>query len=325
MSSETAAPAPAPAAAAPAEASLAHLPVPIFASVMGTGGLALAWREAGHVLGAPGWIGELIALLAVLLFLALLGAYGAKALNHRPAFLGELRHPIRTPFVSTVSIGAMLVAACLLPYAPRLAAALWIAAVILHLFLAVWVLRRWITVSMETHMATPAWVIPLVGNILAPILGAKLGFLEASWALFGLGFFLWLVFMPILVNRLVFHPEMPPRLLPTMAVFIAPPAVGYIAYAGLIGGEDGLSRALYWIAVFFAAFLVSLGPRLVKLPFAISWWAYTFPLAAFSIATTKFLGGGPAWVALTVVTGVVAIVATRTVQYTLAGHLLRPE
>lgn len=312
------------AAHTPAPASLAHLPLPVFASVMGLGGLALAWREAGHLLGAPAIVGEIIAGIATLVYVGLISLFLVKFIGHRKAFLNELQHPLRTPFASTVSIGAMLIAACLLPYAPMIANGLWIFAVVMHLVLAVWILRRWITVSMETHLATPAWFIPLVGNILAPVLGVKLGYIETSWALFGLSFFLWLVFMPVLVNRLVFHPELPARLLPTMAIFIAPPAVGFLAYNGL-AGVDGLTRTLYWVAVFFVTMLASMAPRLAQLPFAMSWWAYTFPLAAFSLATMKFLGGWAGWAALGLATVIVAIVAVKTLAHTFAGHLLRPE
>ena len=45
-----------PAPAAP-HSRLAHYPIPLFATVMGTSGLAIAWKKAGHVLGLPAEIG----------------------------------------------------------------------------------------------------------------------------------------------------------------------------------------------------------------------------------------------------------------------------
>ncbi|MEM0513912.1 hypothetical protein WCN91_00405 [Pseudoalteromonas sp. YIC-827] len=35
--------------------------------------------------------------------------------------------------------------------------------------------------------ANPSWFIPVVGNIIAPITGAKLGYIEVSWFFFSVG------------------------------------------------------------------------------------------------------------------------------------------
>ena len=49
----------APTAASPHPApSLAHFPVALFSTVMGTGGLALAWHKAAGVLGWPSAVGR---------------------------------------------------------------------------------------------------------------------------------------------------------------------------------------------------------------------------------------------------------------------------
>ena len=48
-------PAPSPTEPGPPARSLAHLPVTLFASVMGLGGLSLAWRRAANVWDLPQW------------------------------------------------------------------------------------------------------------------------------------------------------------------------------------------------------------------------------------------------------------------------------
>lgn len=42
---------------------------------------------------------------------------------------------------------------------------------------------------------------------------------------------------------------------------------------------------IYYWAVFFFLLLVSQLYRMVRIKFAMSWWAYTFPLASFTSAT----------------------------------------
>src|SRR5690606_27318928 len=72
---------------------------------------------------------------------------------------------------------------------------------------------------------------------------------------------------------------------PTLFILIAPPAVGFIAYLSLGGGLDAFARVLYYIALFLTLWLLLQARRFLKLPFFLSWWAYSFPLAAVTIAS----------------------------------------
>lgn len=51
--------------------TLSYLPVASFGSVMGLCGLAVAWRLAHRLYGAPEWAGQLTGAAAVLAFIAL--------------------------------------------------------------------------------------------------------------------------------------------------------------------------------------------------------------------------------------------------------------
>jgi len=78
---------------------------------------------------------------------------------------------------------------------------------------------------------------------------------------------------------------------------------------------------LYGIALFFTALMLVQVPQLWRLRFYLSWWAYSFPLAAITIATLVmaretgargylWLGGG----LLGLLTLVVAMLLVRTVR-----------
>jgi len=126
--------------------------------------------------------------------------------------------------------------------------------------------------------------------------------------------------MTILFNRVLFHNPIEQRLLPTLFILIAPPAVGFIAYMRLTGELDAFARVLYYGGLFLTLLLFTQVRRFLKLEFFLSWWAYSFPLAAISIASmvmfeqTKiplylWIGGG----LLLLLTAIVGLLLTRTI------------
>lgn len=326
------APAAAPGASHPPAGGLAHLPLPLFAAPMGLGGLGLAWREAGHVLGAPTLVGELLLALAGAVWLLIAGLHLVRAMRHPEALSGDLKHPIRSAFVGAVTIGLMIVAGGFIPYARGVASGLWLAAVVVHLGIGVWTVRGLLTAPREAATLTPPLLIPLVGNILAPVIGAKLGYTELSWALFGLGALLWVLIQPSIINRIATGPTMPDRLKPTLAILLAPPAVGSIALANLTQGFGAGPSAIYGLAAFVAVVLLTIVPIFRRVPFAMSWWGYTFPSAAFSVATSAFTAAHPSgamvavsWAVLVAATAIIVTVAAATLKAAAGGHLLVPE
>jgi len=89
----------------------------------------------------------------------------------------------------------------------------------------------------------------------------------------------------ILFYRLLFHNPLPERLLPTLFILIAPPAVGFIAYVKLTGTVDPVARILYYFALFVFVLMIPQLKMLSRIKYYLSWWAYTFPMAALTIAT----------------------------------------
>jgi len=86
------------------------------------------------------------------------------------------------------------------------------------------------------------------------------------------------------MNRLIFHHPLPAKLMPTLFILIAPPAVGFISWTTLVGQVDPAARILFFAAVFFFVLMIPQLAKFARLPFALSWWAYSFPLAALTIA-----------------------------------------
>lgn len=263
--------------------ALARAPMALFATVMGTGGAAMSWRKAHHVLGAPAVMGEALFALAAILFAIVLALQVLRALRHSEAVAEEFRHPVSVNFVPAVSVSMAILAAGLAPYDREAAAALWLAAAGLHVTLAFVILHRWFGGSMKTEQASPAWFIPVVGNLLMPVVGMPLGFTHLSWFLFSVGFVFWLILAPLMTHRLFFAEPLGERAVPSLFILLAPPAVGGLAVLALASGEATIySHILFCFAVFIALLVLSMIRRVLKTHFAVGWWAITFPSAAFA-------------------------------------------
>ncbi|MBC7291989.1 MAG: C4-dicarboxylate ABC transporter, partial [Actinotalea sp.] len=161
---------------------LEHLPVTFFAVVMGLGGLALAWLRAADVLGAPSAVGVVLFWVATTVYAAILVAYLLKLVRHPAAVRAEIAHPVRIAFVPTVSIGLLLLAAAGRAVVPGVATALWWVGAAAQLVLTLAVINAWIQrpVFAMVHVS-PAWFIPVVGNLVVPLAGASLAPAEVSW------------------------------------------------------------------------------------------------------------------------------------------------
>ncbi len=326
----------APATAASQEVAshrLEHFPIAIFSVVMGMTGLALAWLKAHTVLGMPFAIGEGLRGAASVLFILLLAIYSLKALRHRQAVVLEMRHPVRINFFATLSISLLLLATAYVETHPEAALWLWGIGAALQLMLTLAIFSSWIHhTHYEIHHANPAWFIPVVGNILVPIAGVRLASPELSWFFFSIGLVFWIVLLTIVLYRLFFHEPLPVRLTPTLFILLAPPSVGFIAYLQLSNGLDAFARILYYTALFLALLLASNAVRFLRTPFFISAWAYSFPLAALTIATLVMSTRQPGPIFtllglgfLTLVSLVVAALTVRTLVAVGRRQICAPE
>ena len=300
---------------------------------MGLSGLTIAWQKAHIALGAPDIVWQLIASFTSALFLGLLTFYGIKALRFPGAVKMEWKHPVRVNFFPTISISLLLLGIVWLETAPLLSQLLWIAGTLIHLAFTFAILNSWMY---HTHYdikhANPAWFIPVVGNLFVPICGVHFASPEISWFFFSIGMIFWIVLMTIVFYRIFFHEAIPARLLPTLFILLAPPAVGFIAYGMLVPQLDAFGRVLYYTALFLTLLLGSNALRFIRGGFFLSAWAYSFPLAAMTIASFGMAKRSGIdffhWIAealLTIVSVVVLVLVTKTIRAIRQGAICVPE
>jgi len=308
---------------------LAHFPISFFAVAMGVMGLALALQAAGLI-----WLSGLVSLLGTGILSGLFSALALKARRYPQALRAEWNHPVRLAFFPATSISLLLLATVLHQGAPALAAPIWwigafAQAVLTLVVISVWIGQR----DFGTGQLSPAWFIPAVGNVVAPLAGAPLGFAETSWYFFAVGLLFWLVLLTLVFNRLIFHDPLPEKLRPTLVILVAPPAVGFLAWLSLNGAQiDAPARLLYNIALFFAVLVAIQFPALLRQPFTLSLWALSFPAAAMTSASFRFaaLTGSALhmWLGWILLVGLITLIARlglQTIAALRAGEVLRPE
>lgn len=323
--------------AAPAPSSpLKFLGPGWFAIVMGLAGLALAWLAAVPQMGAPAaQVARGIGAVAVLALIALLVFSVLREQRHPEALAEDLRHPVRHAFIAALPIALILLAtlATALYGAAVPWLVLWMLGSAAQLAVTVWVLSRWWRGNgaggLQWPGITPVLIVPVVGNVLTPLAGITLGQAEWATAQFGIGVFLWPVVITLLFVRIGIHGLWPDRLLPGGFITVAPPAVIGLALLPLDGGYVW-AQACWGVALFFLLWSALILRRMLAQPFAITFWALSFPLAAFAALTLRLAPSGKLFAMLALpllalVSLVIAALCVGTVRGLRNGTLLVAE
>ncbi|HJV59834.1 MAG TPA: SLAC1 anion channel family protein, partial [Albitalea sp.] len=321
---------------------MSHHPTPLkflipgwFTLVMGLSGLALAWQRATPFMGDLAGAGALVlGGVAALVFVLLAGLSLLRWQRYPQALADDLKHPVRHAFVAAVPVSLILLATVAVGVAGAspLANGLWWLGSVMQLWVTVWVLGRWLSPGkgLSWPAITPVLIIPVVGNVLAPLAGVALGHAAWSAAQLGIGVLLWPVLLALLAVRIGTTGLWPERLLPTTFITIAPPAVIGVALLEL-GAPLLFGWAMWGLALFFALWSAQLLRRSVSQPFGLPFWGLSFPLAAWAGLTLRLATEAqPAFqtlatLLLAMATLVIAALVLATVKGLRDGSLLAPE
>ena len=274
-------------------------------------------------------------LMAVVAWLSVSLLYLAKWLWARDAARREWNHPVQCCFVALGPLTTMLAALAAHRYLPATARAVfWLGAsaqvtFMIHRVGTLWSGRR------DPLTTTPVLYLPAVaGNFVCAIVAAALGYRLLATLAFGAGLFSWLALESVVLHRLLVHESIEKRLLPSLGIQLAPPAVGCVAYLGLYdGAADRFSVMLLGYGLLQALVLLRLAPLIRTAPFAASYWAFTFGATALALAAIRIADRTPIdeeraalsslaamlFVAANVLVGVIF---ARTVLLSVRGQLL---
>ncbi|TLD81657.1 C4-dicarboxylate ABC transporter [Helicobacter sp. MIT 05-5293] len=316
----------------PKQSQLKHFPVMMFAITMGFGGLTLDYKKAIEILSFSPLVYKMLSVFVVMLFCVIAVSYVCKICAYPKAVLDEFNHPIRVNFFATISMSTLLLSNIFHEYT-QVALVLFILGAGFQIFIAFYAISYWLKRDIEFAHSTPAWFIPVVGNLLVVTAGAGFADHYTLMFFFSLGIFFWIILSAILVNRIIFHGMLVQKFLPTLAIFIAPPAVGMLGYLKINHGEfDYFAEIMLNVAIIFAIILFALARNFYKLKFFISWWAFTFPFAALTLAllTAYEVSSYPPYyimgfLSILLTTCIILFVAFKTIQAILRGELFVEE
>ena len=312
---------------------LKFFPIMMFAIIMGLSGLTIVYEKAHEMFGVPSFIGNSLLILDSAIFTIVGLFYILKLIKYPSEVIKEFNHPIRINFFATVSISFLLISIAFHPVNKNIAYYLFVIGTILQTYFTLRTISFWINKNLKLDHSNPAWFIPIVGNVLVPVAGASFVDTNLLMYYFSIGMFFWVILTAILINRIIFHHQLAGKFMPTLFIFIAPPAVAFIAYLKMNGMQyDMFASGLYNLALFFTFLLLFMYKNFLNLKFFISWWAFTFPLTAVTIAsmlvfklTHIVLYKYFAYLFILISTIVIIIVATKTVQNMFRGKICIEE
>ncbi|MFJ3305667.1 TDT family transporter [Streptomyces sp. NPDC086549] len=298
-------------------AAVRHLGPNWYASVMGTAivggaGAALPLHSDGLRPVCAAFWG-----LSCVLLVALLAARALHWTHHRDQARAHLLDPATAPFYGCLSMALLAVGGGALSVgrdwigsgaAVVLDGVLFVAGTVVGLAAAVAVpYLMAVRHRIEPGQATPVWLLPLVAPMVSAALGPALvphlpagqpreTLLFACFALFGLSLIATALMLPLVFARLIVSGPLPLVLTPTLFLVLGPLGQSTTAVAMFADVAPGVVPApydqgfgvlavLYGVPVmgFALLWIMLAGAHVVRarrrgMGFAMTWWAFTFPV-----------------------------------------------
>ncbi|MBL3519928.1 SLAC1 anion channel family protein [Aliarcobacter lanthieri] len=306
---------------------LQFFPIMMFATIMGLGGLTLVFERLYSTFNFPKVFATTLITITTILFFILIFTYLLKIIKYKEEVIKELNHPIRINFFAAISISTLILSATYKDYYMEASEIFFYVGASLHIFFTFYTIRFWINNNLEIIHSNPAWFIPIVGNLIVPIAGT--GFVDNQILIFyfAVGVFFWIILFSIILNRIIFHNPFAPKFLPTMFILIAPPAIGFISYIKLTSSLDFFAQILFSLGIFFVILLFFMYRNFVKIKFFISWWAFTFPMAAATLSTILMydLTQNSFYEVLSYILSVITTIIVLLVAFKTVQHILKQE
>ena len=271
--------------------SVRNLPIELFGAVMGLVGLGLSARATATVLPgllrAPAYFTELWVALGTLLFLVVTPLYLVKLVRFPDAVQAEFWDPVTLGFCGAPPVGMSLVAGGIAPYLPTAGLALWWVSFALLLAFQIFTLYRWLSGGIELAQLNAGWLIVMVGGIVLPGPALALGLAEAARFSFGVSATVAPILMALLLYRAACGPALPEPLRPSWFILLVPPSLVYANGVALYQGAFFLEN-LYFFGLVLGVALLAYARGFARWGFAVSWWAFTFPLDALAYAAARY-------------------------------------
>ncbi|MCW2810220.1 MAG: putative transporter [Friedmanniella sp.] len=258
-----------------------RIPLNTLAIAFGLVGLADAWTAGSRALDLPSGIDDAFWAMAVIAWLWLLVAHARRGSRAAASLASQLRHPLQGPIAALAPVVGMLLGAHLYRFFPMAGQILVVVFMTVTALFAGWLVSTWFSGSLDLESLHGGYLLPTVaGGFIAATAAAEVGLATLAVGAFAVGTFFWVVMFTLITARLMFRPALPAPLAPTLAIFVAPPAVAGTAWFLIAPVPGPVDHALAGMTALMLVVQLALVPRYRKLPFTVGFWSFTFPFAA---------------------------------------------
>jgi tellurite resistance protein len=301
----------------------ARIPLNTFAIPLGLTGLAEAWSDAGVALHVPIPLSQTFWVIAGIAWVWMIVAHLVLGAGSQASFASQLAHPAQGPIAAIMPIIGMLVGIDLHRFWPVGGTILIIVSIAAAGLFAGWFLAFWLRGGLALESVHGGYFLPTVAaSFVAGGAASVIGATYLASAAFAVGAFFWLMMFALVASRLAFRAPLPNPLAPTMAILMAPPAVGGLSWFDYNGGRlDAIEQGLLGIAVILVLMQLVFLRRYVRLTFSLGFWSFAFPSAFMAAFVILFISKAPfagwqvvAWLLLAIVTVIIVSIAVFSIR-----------
>ncbi|PID29571.1 MAG: C4-dicarboxylate ABC transporter [Candidatus Cloacimonadota bacterium] len=264
-----------------------NYPVSFFALMLGIVGFTLVIQKMTdpEVLGLSKEIFSVALTLSVILSFFTVLMYIIKLLLYPGKVAEDYNSPVRINFYPVLAKVLLIYSVIYFPLNQSVSKTLWIAGAIVQFVASIIIIPRWLFHKFDIKQINPSWFIPIVGNVMVPIVGVNHFDPDISIFFFGSGLMWWTILFVTVIYRIIFHHPVAEKFMPTFFILFAPPAIAFISSVKILGDVTLFGKILYFISVFMFILIISRLKEFGKIKFYMSWWAYSFPVVALNVAT----------------------------------------
>ncbi|MBB6063345.1 C4-dicarboxylate transporter/malic acid transport protein [Thermosipho japonicus] len=294
-----------------------------YASVMGTGGLANVFYMLSSKMHFLKSFAISLFFLNIFLFFFLLIPWILRWILAFDKVIEDLKHPVMSNFFVTMPIGGLILGTNFFIIGKEFISMsiilgfgifFWIFSVALSLIFGVFVTyNMMLSENIGPELTNYSWYITPVASVAVPLLGnilanfylktniefAKLiNIIDISF--YGIGMILFIILSSIILNRFINHSMPHAATTPTFWIILGPIGIGQVTLSGIAdiskklglissGATLKLLSIILWgfgLWAFLLTIIVTLNYiRRGGIPFSLSWWAFIFPLSAYTMST----------------------------------------
>ena len=257
-----------------------NIPIP-------TAGVMLGLAALGNLLAPYSIIvkiicGILSALLGALLF--------AKIIKYPKLVHADLKgNPVLGSVFATFFMATMQLCTYVAPVLPVLSKAVWCLAVAAHIILIIWFSKNFV-MNLEMKNVFPTYFIAYVGIVVGAVTSPVFNCIQLGIYIFYFGFAAYMLLLLLVTYRYIKMPPQEAAVKPIICIYTAPMSLSLAGYFAVIPEKSFLMITIMQICaqlLFF--FILSLMPKLLRLPFYPSYAAFTFPFVITAIALKQSL------------------------------------